>query len=133
MLEFHGWITIRETYEVRDDEEEGLDRILQNIRNRIQYLHWNKPDLKVRNGEWYIEISLFANRKTEQTIELFDFFTYIANLATGSYGVIYMLDDEDINGKNNEFQVFSISRGKLHEHKDTLLSPFVSIVEDTDI
>jgi len=44
-----------------------------------------------------------------------------------------MLDDEDINGKNNEFQVFSISRGKLHEHKDTLLSPFVPIVEDTDI
>lgn len=132
MLEFHAWITIRETYEVKDDEEEGISQILQKIRDNAESLKWNKPEIKARNGEWYIELSLFANRKTEEITELLEFFSDIAQNAIGSYGLIYMLDDEDVNGRDNEFQVYSISRGKLHEQRDSFLSPFIPIVEDAD-
>ena len=132
MFEFHSWITIRETYEVRDDEEEGIEKVLQKVRDSIKLLNWNKPEIKARNGESYIEFSLFSNRKTEEIVELLDFFSHIANIAIGSYGIIYMLDDEDQNGKNNQFQVYSISRGKLHEQTDSFLSPFIPVVEDKD-
>lgn len=43
-----------------------------------------------------------------------------------------MLDDADVCGRENEFQVYSISRGKLHEHRDSFLSPFIPVVEDAD-
>jgi len=130
MLEFHAWITIRETYKAVDNEEENIDLIVQDIRDRIEKLHWNKPEIKVMNGEYFMEISLFSNHKTKVINELFDLFTDIARHATGSYGLIYMLDDEDTNDKFNEFQVYSISRGHLHAHKDKFLSPFIPTVED---
>ena len=133
MFELHCWITIRETYEVKENEEENIDVILYEIERKIQELKWNKPQIKVCNVEWYIETSIFSNRKTEKAIELLEFFDFVARTAYGSYGVIYILDDEDLNGKNNEFQVYSISRGILHEQKDTFLSPFIPIVEDADV
>lgn len=132
MLELHAWITIRETYEAREDEEEGMDLILQKIKNSIESLKWNKPKLKAKNGEWYIESTLYANRRNEEVDEIIQLFDHIAQYATGSYGLIYMLDDADANGKDNEFQVYSISRGKLHEQRDLFLSPFIPIVEDVD-
>lgn len=133
MFELHCWITIRETYEVKENEEENIDVILYEIERKIQELKWNKPQIKVCNGEWYIETSIFSNRKTEKAIELLEFFDFVARTAYGSYGVIYILDDEDLNGKNNEFQVYSISRGTLHEQKDTFLSPFIPTVEDANV
>ena len=128
MLEFHAWVTIRETYKAI--EEDNFGEIIKIIQKKIEELKWNKPELKFLNGEGYIEFSVFANRKTGEIDELFDFFNFIAELATGSYGLIYMLDDGNLNGKNNEFQVFSIFRGALHIEKDNYLSPFVPVVED---
>ncbi len=132
MFELHCWITIRETAQAKQNEEENLDAILYEIKKRIQSLNWNKLQIKVRNGEHYIETSLFSNRKASDATELLEFFSFVAKIACGSYGMIYILDDEDINGKNNEFQVYSISRGVLHKQKDTFLSPFIPTVEDAD-
>ena len=128
MLEFHAWVTIRETYKVID--EDNIDEIIKTIKKKIEKLKWNKPELKFLNGESYIEFSIFANRKTEEIDELFNFFIFIAEVAIGSYGLIYMLDEGNLNGKNNEFQVFSIFRGGLHNKKDNYLSPFIPVIED---
>ena len=132
MFELHCWITIRESYKAEEKEEENIDIILYKIKKRIQCLNWNKPQIKVRNGEWYIETSVFCNRKNDEVIELLEFFHFVAKIACGSYGMIYILDDEDKYGKNNEFQVYSISRGILHEQKDLFLSPFIPVVEDAE-
>ena len=55
------------------NEEENIDVILYEIERKIQELKWNKPQIKVCNGEWYIETSIFSNRKTEKAIELLEF------------------------------------------------------------
>ncbi len=86
--------------------------------------------VKVRNGEYYIETSIFSNRKTEEVTELLNFFDFVVKTASGSYGLIYFLDDEDKNGRHNEFQVYSIAKGALHQQKDTFLSPFFPTLED---
>lgn len=130
MLEFHAWITIRETYKDIEDEEEKLDELIDEIKMDIAGIKWNKPEIKMMNGEYFIEISLFSNHKTEEYDELMDFFASLAKKAIGSYGLIYLLDDEDMNDKHNEFQVYSISRGEIHCQEDSFLSPFIPTVED---
>ena len=123
MLEFHAWITIRESYKVI--EEDNNDKIIKEIQKKFKDLKWNAPELR-----FLIEFSVFANRKTEEVDELFNFFTFIAQIATGIYGLIYMLDEGNLSGENNEFQVFSIYRGVLHRKKDYYPSPLIPTVED---
>ena len=59
-------------------------------------------------------------------------FEKIGQIAKGSYGLIYLYNDEDTQGKNNIFQVFSMVRGKIYEKEDPFLSPIIPVLEDTD-
>ncbi len=84
------------------------------------------------NGEYYINCTVISNRKTQEVIDILKMFHYIGKIATGSYGIFYLRDDEDINGKENKFQVFILSRGTIREEEETFLSPFIPIVEDIE-
>lgn len=131
MLELHGWVTIRETYKVSFDEEDHVDIVIEKIKNEIDRLSWFKPQIKALNGEWFMEFTIYANRLNPQTQEVFQLYEKIGELAEGSYGLIYLHDDED-EGKGNEFQVHALSRGRVKEFRDTFLSPFIPTVEDKD-
>ena len=115
MIELHGWITIRETYKVTFEEDEKCIYI-NKIKGEIENLSWFKPQVKALNGEWYLEFTIFANRKNYQTEEVFMLVNKIGELAKGSYGLIYLYDDEAV-GKENQFQVFSLSRGRVKERQ----------------
>lgn len=130
MIELHGWVTIRETYKV-SCEEDNEDIIIHKIKKEIENLSWFKPQIKVLNGEWFLEFTIFANRKNPQTEEVFKLYTQIGELAEGSYGLIYLYDDE-AEGKENQFQVFSLSKGSVKEFSDSYLSPIVPTIEDAE-
>ncbi len=133
MFELHCWITIRETYEVkRKRRRKNIDVILYEIERKIQELKWNKPQIKVCNGEWYIETSIFSNRKTEEVIELLEFFDFVARTAYGSYGVIYILDDEDLNGKIMNFK-YILYQEELCMNKRYISFSFIPTVEDANV
>ena len=132
MIELHGWVTIRETYKVTFDEEEHIEIIVQKIQDEIDKLHWFKPTIKVMNGEWFLEFSLFSNRKDSRSREIFELYKKIGEIALGSYGLIYLYDDEDMEGKENLFQVFSLARGIVEEREDSFLSPVIPTIEDKD-
>ena len=132
MIELHGWVTVRETYKVTFDEEEHIELIIQKIQNEIDKLRWFKPTVKVMNDEWFLEFSLFSNRKDSRSREVFELYKRIGEIAVGSYGLIYLYDDEDMEGKENLFQVFSLARGIVEERVDTFLSPVIPIIEDKD-
>ncbi|MDE7477665.1 MAG: immunity 7 family protein, partial [Lachnospiraceae bacterium] len=72
MIELHGWVTVRETYKATFDEEEHIELIIQKIQNEIDKLRWFKPTVKVMNGEWFLEFSLFSNRKDSRSREVFE-------------------------------------------------------------
>lgn len=131
MLELHGWVTIRETYKVSDNEEENIDIIIQKLKREVEKLSWFKPQINALNGSWFLEFTLFSNRKNPQTQEVFKLYKRIGELAEGSYGLIYLYDDED-ERKGNEFQVFSLSRGTVKEFSDSYLSPVIPTVEDRE-
>ena len=60
-------------------------------------------------------------------------FQYIAKIAPGSYGLLYIRDDEDHlrgNDYENCFRVWRLCRGTLIELDDPFLSPAIPVVED---
>lgn len=131
MIELHGWVTIRETYEARFDEEDNIDVVVNKISEEIERLLFFKPQLKAQNGTNYLEFSLFSNRENSQIQEAFKLYKRIGELASGSYGVMYLYDDEKA-GKENQFQVFSLARGLIRESDDIYLSPIVPVIEDEE-
>lgn len=133
MIELHGWVTIRETYKADFDEEENIDLLVKKIQDNIKKLSWFKPEIKAQNGEYFIELSLYTNRMNPQTLEVLELYQNIGKIAEGSYGLIYLYNDEDMNGKENQFQVFSLARGIVKENTDPFLSPIIPTIEDKDI
>ncbi len=132
MVEIHGWLTIRETFRADLEEEEQLGSLIEIIRREIDKLKWFKPEIKFQNGEAYIEFSLFCNHINSEVSEIFKLVKYIGETADGSYGLIYLYNDEDRNGKENQFQVFLLARGKIEEKTDPFLSPIIPTIEDKD-
>lgn len=131
MYEFHGWVSIRETPSVVD--EERLDEIIDSIKLFIKNLNWATGgilDVQAVNGEYHLSVSGFTNHKGKDAEDVLKLYRFIAQKAPGSYGILYTRDDEDPSGNDNRFQVLVLARGSLVEHEDPFLSPFVTVVED---
>ncbi len=69
----------------------------------------------------------FNNHRRKAIIELFE---WLAVHSTGSYGLLYVQDDEDWQrGHDENFRVWRLALGQLTEHADPFLSPRIPIVE----
>lgn len=130
MIELHGWLTIRATYENEDKIEVEEEKTIALVKELILTLKWNNIQLKTRNGVYYIETSIFSNRKTQEIDEINKFFKDVMSIAEGSYGMVYCWNDEDTNGKDNEFQVYIMAKGKIVTKDDVYLSPCIPTIEN---
>ncbi|MFW5438239.1 Imm7 family immunity protein [Paenibacillus apiarius] len=130
MYEFHGWATIHESTVEVDSGRLGL--IVKGLNDYISNLQWNSGLVNIypANGMYHLSLGGYLNRKSAEADEIIKLYRLIAEQAPGSYGVLYTRDDEDTDGFENEFRVLVLVRGILQEKKDTLLSPFIPIVED---
>lgn len=125
MIELHGWVTIKESYKV-EDENENIRLIVRKIEERISYLSWdiNLIDLRYCNGSPNLSIALFANRVNKEVEDIFELLKFICKEARGSYGMIYMYDDESYETPD-EFRVYVVCKGKICEKEDKYLSPLM--------
>lgn len=130
MIELHGWLTIRATYKNEDEIEVDEEKAIFLVKELIQKVKWNDIQLKTRNGAYYIETSVFANRKAQEIEEINEFFKNVMHVAEGSYGIVYYWDDEDTCGKDNEFQVYIMAKGKIVTQNDIYLSPCIPTIEN---
>jgi hypothetical protein len=134
MYEYHGWITVRAFYENKEheNEDEILNKIVDQIRNHIIELNWGHGVLDIRaiNAEYHIWTSGYHNHKPMEQDTPVEFFKYVGMLAPGSYGILYVRDDYDmVDGNYNKFKAYVLAQGKLQEHSDPFLSPFVPTAE----
>ncbi|MGW2708099.1 Imm7 family immunity protein [Streptomyces sp. NPDC001356] len=53
----------------------------------------------------------------------------MAALASGSYGLLHVHDDEE-PGHENDVCVLKLVRGTVAQHTEALLSPYIPTVED---
>ncbi len=130
MVEMLGWVTIRDTYKVVDtDKTEKVTKLLELEFKTINYLN---PEIKWINGECCLQLSLYSNHWNEECDEMLKIYRIIADKAEGSYGLLYVYNDED-REFYNEFIIYRLVRGKIEIFNDKLLSPFVPIIEDEEL
>jgi hypothetical protein len=130
MIVYSGWAVIRETYSESGEDKKLLDDIIKSIKGRIGELeaHNEFYDLRLLNGEYHLTIKGDHNHRDEIII---DFFKWIADISVGSFGLLYVLDDEDIKrGNENKFKVWRMKKGKVDELDDPFLSPCNPTIED---
>lgn len=126
MVEFHAWITIRQSYLNVDEDDSELQRIILNIKRKI---NGSIASLVVKNGEYCLAAHSYSNHFSKEYDEFFEIVDFVQKIAVGSYGVIYVYDDEKLE-KNNLFRVYVIKKGKLQILDDVYLSPFIPEVEE---
>jgi hypothetical protein len=127
MFEYHGWITLRSTPEAVDDEPPLRLTEIQALVDELA--GYALVDLRQMNGEYYIHLGGCPNHRRAHGQALIDLFAKVGQLAPGSYGLLYVHDDEDPQHEL-DFRVFRLVRGAVTEHADHLLSPVISTLED---
>ena len=128
MVEMHGWITIRETYEVTDDS--NTEAIVDDINRNLDELGYSELKPKWMNGECCFQCSLYTNHWGGSNQDVLNTYYLIAKKAVGSYGLLYVYDDE-AKIDSDVFAVYKLARGKVERIVDNLLSPFIPTVEDS--
>ena len=127
MFEYHGWIALRSTAEAVEDEPPLRLAEIQDLLDGLA--GHGLTDLRQINGEYYVHLGGFPNHRGVQGAEVIDLFTRVGHLAPGSYGLLYVHDDEDPGDELN-FRVHRLVRGTVTEHADQLLSPVIPTLED---
>ena len=126
MVELHFWITIREHWLL--DDENISDKI-RLINQKIKDNRLSDIKIKVKNGEYYLEHTLFTNHFSQEVRETLELFYKISEIAPGSYGLLYIHNDEDKKNYNS-FCVYKAAKGKVTKLEDVYLSPYIPIVEE---
>jgi hypothetical protein len=130
MFEYHAWLTIHSS--AGDEEEEELRAAVSATERQLQPLRGGTTDISLRwvNGMAQLHMSGFLNHRSGEGQQVIETFERIGKAAPGSYGVLFARDDEDPNGRQNEFQIFVMRRGSTQAAPDSLLSPYIPVVED---
>jgi hypothetical protein len=138
MFEYHGWVSLRATVAVEDSPEADahnearLYAAVEALRRRVAEIgDWYLVDVRWMNGSPFLHLAGNPNHRGMLGDEILELFRYVARIAPGSYGLLYLWDDEDAR-YDNEFRVFRVVRGTVTEHADPFLSPAVPVLEDED-
>lgn len=128
MFEFHGWATVH--YHTHDTDSALQDRCWQQLAAYVKTIPDDLVQLQRYNGCDSVHVAGQHNHRSEYIIELF---RWIGENASGSYGILYIRDDEDRlrdDDYSNCFRVWRLCRGQLSERDDPFLSPAIPTVED---
>ncbi|WP_338542495.1 Imm7 family immunity protein [Paenibacillus tundrae] len=125
MYEFHGWVVLR--YHTHDTNErlqdEAVERFIQYIKE-VDSMNLSMVKRYNLQDSWII--SGLHNHSKAYVI---DAFHWIAIHLPGSYGLLYIHDDEN-QDENDCFTVRRLVRGQVTLEKDPFLSPYIPTVED---
>jgi hypothetical protein len=128
MFEFYGWACIRsDTYE----SDEADNRLLTSLREKVGLLEQHNIVATVSKG--FLNTLTVVGHKNHRYEAVIDLFRWLAEDGPGSYGLLYVQDDEDHQRDDDYqevFRVWRLARGTLQELDDPFLSPRVPTIED---
>ena len=134
MLTCFGWANLLTT--AYETDEAGEQRLVDSLEQYIakQFGGWSSIEFKIsRCLNWAgpcLTVMACFNHRQDAVIDLF---RWLAANGPGSYGLLYVHDDEDHRPDGdyeNCFRVWRLVRGTLTEHDDPFLSPLIPTVED---
>jgi len=143
MITGNGWAVIVET-DTLDDETDNMDAIIADIQKKVNQEWWNTSiRLVVHNAVYMLQMSFCNNHYATNAAEVIKFFEYIAQIAPGSYGLLYLQDDEgkmlsqtfqrpleDAMNQDCVITVLVMARGQVVRRKDPFLSPTIPRTEE---
>ena len=128
MVELHGWLSIWETYEDEDLlSPEEIDEITRKVKEIISNSDCG-IELKYINGTPFVNTLICSNHRTSEVDNIIEVYKSISKTATGSYGVIYLRDDED-DEHYNEIQKYVFKKGACICKIDEDFSPCIPTIE----
>lgn len=128
MVELHGWLSIWETYEDEDLlSPEEIDEITRKVKKIISDNDCG-IELRYANGEPFVNTLFCSNHRTSEVDNIIEVYKSVSKTATGSYGVIYLRDDEDTI-HFNEFQIYVFKKGACICKVDEDFSPCIPTIE----
>jgi Immunity protein 7 len=128
VFEWHGWATVVASPGVEDDavaearQREADARVERLVAGAAGVANETR-DLRSANGRLHVWLAGAHNHRAETVIGLF---RSIAEAAPGSYGVMYVLDDD----VSSTWERLVMRRGTVSPEVDTSLSPHMGVVED---
>lgn len=131
MFEVHGWAAIRK--DTSDSDEIADSQLIEALKaeiEKVQVPHLISIHMATHNGLPCLSVAGCRNHRYELVIALFH---WLAQRSTGSYGLLYVWDQEDFKrggDYQNCFRVWRLARGKLEELNDPFLSPCIPTIED---
>lgn len=134
MYELHGWLNVKATYLYKGaDPKIDEHTIMRNADELVKRFTIEHPYTRLRifheKDKYILDVMICADRRTDEVEAIIDLFGDIETVANGSYGIIYIRDDENADFPN-EFEVFVFKRGKCLRSYDRFLSPCVPELED---
>ncbi|XGV95347.1 MAG: Imm7 family immunity protein [Leptolyngbya sp. BL-A-14] len=132
MFEYHGWATLHTDIvdEYGDEDQEERRRLVSDLRAYIEpLLAHGSMHIEVCNGLYALNMFGHNNHRNESVV---DVFKWLSEKTRGSYGLLYIHDDEDFkrgNDYTNHFRVWKLALGQLTELDDPFLSPRIPTVE----
>lgn len=158
MLNATGWIIVRTSRERYADPELTLDQMVEVLDDAVRikdetlwqqlrgWLEENAdPGLKWQLLEQFNNMSglfQFAASRNHRASCIWDMMRWVAANGAGSYGMVYVHDDEDSKGNSdyrrgdadfsNCFRIWRILNGKVEELDDPFLSPIVPLINPNE-
>lgn len=133
MVEYYGWINLRDSTYESDDKEVNI--VLSKLYSYISKYKLDDTsgliNLHKVNGSHQLLVTGNTNHLSQDVIDMFNLYEFIAEIAKGSYGLLYIRNDESEDAFN-EFEVFVLARGKIKKEKDPFLSPCIPVIEDDE-
>lgn len=119
MVEYYGWINLRDSTYESDNKEMNI--VLSKLYSYISKYKLNDTsglvNLHKVNGSYQLLVTGNTNHLSQDVIDIFNLYEFIAEIAKGSYGLLYIRNDESEDAFN-EFEVFVLARGKIKKEKD---------------
>ncbi len=126
VFEFHGWAVVRhDTYLANDQAQQALESaLMREIEKAGQAENWM---VRRQNSQTTLLMSGLSNRRNRFPV---DTLRWLARNGAGSYGLLYVHDDEAEPEEDNAFRVWRLARGSVDEQPDSFLSPCIPRIED---
>ncbi len=128
MIEINGWISINFS---TDGEVELPSEVILEITQAVDALTDFNQFFKISslNGLHFLSVGLCHNLDAGYSDLIYKLLTDICKRAPGTYGIVYIRNDEDVHDYN-KFKVLKVARGKVSTEEDRLLSPCNPTIED---
>lgn len=129
MIEYHGFIVIREGYQESMNNDILLNDIIITLKNKIDFYNkqYQNADIVLNHKNDIYQLSVFGgtNHLNQDWLDFYELLKWIAKNAVGSYGVIYFLDNDNCEN----FWVYCLKKGEIYCEKDDYFSPINPQIE----